>query len=184
MPTTANSFHEMLDEQVDRQGFMLLQMPTTFGKNIVSVVYTIGLSRHGFPELVMAGAQEEKALPILVEIGLRIMDARVDLAGVSADPRMSIEIDDVANVPFKLVDVTESLEAVGAEPGEPDDDDIGPFYPYQAKYYLERHNLNAEGLRILNVSFPDPSGVFPWQEGCSISELDIFNLKSKASPLH
>lgn len=184
MSTTAASFHEMVDEQVDRQGFMLLQIPTKFGERIVTVMHTIGLSKHGLPELVMAGAQAEKALPILAEIGLRIMDARVDLACVSADPRMSLEIEDVANVPFKLVDITESFGEIESYLEPHDDDEIGPFYPFQAKYYLERHNLNPEGLRIINVCFPDPKGLFPWQEGCSISEVDIFNLKARASTLH
>ncbi|WP_432833036.1 DUF4262 domain-containing protein [Dactylosporangium sp. CA-092794] len=102
--------------------------------------YTVGLTAHGYPELLIAGLPPEIAHDLLNDLAARVYDKAERF---SHGQRIS--------------DLIAGYEAVLVE-GEPTDD----LLPGVA---IARYG--REQVRLLQVIWPDPQGRFPWDAGYS-----------------
>lgn len=140
------------DSAMERLRAQIETMVSELGHAVIMVMpdagtaafsYTIGLGEAGWPEIVMTGIQGEQSREILNQ-AVKWLRRR------ETAPRDGMVLADAVNVPLRLRSVT-----------------VGHGHRY-AKIAAERHvhkGMPPEEFQVLQLLWPDVSGLYPDQEG-------------------
>jgi len=136
-----DEFDEVLhrqDEHIDRVGWSVTMVLPTDGEPGPPFAYTVGLTEHGFPELVIAGLPPHIAQALLNDLAGRVYD-RADRFRHGQ----------------RIGDLLAGYDAVIVD--GPATEALYPGAAY-ARYGTDR-------VRLQQVVWPDRAGRFPWEPG-------------------
>ncbi len=126
------------DEHIDRKGWSVTMVMPTDDDPGTPFAYTVGLTAHGFPELVIAGLPPHIAHAVLNDLAGRVYDTAVRFSHGQ-----------------RIGDLLVGYDAVIVD--GPATEALYPGAAY-ARYGTDR-------VRLQQVAWPDPQGRFPWQPG-------------------
>lgn len=136
-----DAFDEVLrrqGEHIDRVGWSVTMVAPTDDDPGVTFAYTVGLTAHAFPELVIAGLPPAIAHALLNDLAGRVYDTAVRFGHGQ-----------------RIGDLVVGYDAVIVD--GPATEMLYPGAAY-ARY-------GADRVRLQQVVWPDPQGRFPWQPG-------------------
>lgn len=137
-----DDFLRRQEQILDTVGWAVMHvLPAADTDTTTPFAYTVGLTAHGYPELLIVGLPPEIAHDLLNDLAARVYDKAEQF---SHGQRIS--------------DLIAGHDAVLVE-GEPTDD----LLPGVA---IARYG--REQVRLLQVIWPDPQGRFPWHAGYSM----------------
>jgi hypothetical protein len=136
-----NDYDAVLSQQhehIDRVGWSVMAVVPTDDDPDPPFAYTVGLTEHDFPELIIAGLPPDTAHALLNDLARRVYDRAVRFAHGQ-----------------RLGDLLIGYIAVIV-----DGPATGPLYPGAA--YAQ---YGTDRVRLQQVVWPDPAGRFPWEPG-------------------
>lgn len=135
------AFFQKTRSLIETHGFTIIATEThpEHTGHQTAYAYTVGLTAHGHPELLMVGLPPEMMQQLLHDMGKAVVDGRVYHHGERVE---------------KIVK-TFSLGIV-AVPADVFTDYVG----------VAAHMAEASSVRGQQVLIPDPSGILPWDERC------------------
>jgi hypothetical protein len=142
----SNGQHEYLERVnkiIDESGWMVQGVVAAKTAPGPTFAYTVGLTPHGFPELITAGPPVRTAKEVLNQLARRVFDRNERFTDGQVIP-----------------EVLSGFDAVIVE-GSYGRDHLWPATAlalYEAEYQV----------RLQQVVWPDPDGRFPWDEGYSM----------------
>ncbi|MDG4834181.1 DUF4262 domain-containing protein [Solwaraspora sp. WMMD1047] len=141
--TNIDDFLRRQEEIIDRIGWAVMHVLPTYDDPDITTpfAYTVGLTAHDYPELIIAGLPPEVAHGLLNDLAGRLYDKAERFA---CGQRIS--------------DLIAGYDAVLVE-GAP----IDALLPGVA---IARYGRNR--VRLLQVVWPDPQGRFPWDAGYDV----------------
>ncbi|MEV6601518.1 DUF4262 domain-containing protein [Actinoplanes sp. NPDC051346] len=136
-----------IGETIERLGVYLEFVPQP--TPLETCWYTIGLTDHGHPELILFGLPPDISRPVLHEIAADIIAGRrTYAAGQHAD------------------DVLEGHRVQFVAVSEPD-----RHLPAAAQFYA----ASGSAVRALQIVWPDRYHRWPWQPGTSVADMPVLS---------
>lgn len=133
-------FNTQLEEMIASAGWAVIATATV--SDDLPFAYTVGLTTHGLPELVITGLEAAVTHQLLNTAAAM---ARAG-APLTHGQRLPEVIDGFA---MTVLDATEGIERIGVWPGAA----------------LERY---GDSVRLFQLVWPDQNARFPWDPGCAL----------------
>jgi hypothetical protein len=135
-----NSFLRRMNQRIDQQGWAVLTVLPAYDRPMAPFAYTIGLTAHQSPELIIAGVDPCVAEPLLNELARRVVK---DAQRFTPGQRIS--------------DLLRGYDAILVEGAA-----TAALRPAAAFVHY-----GEDRVRLQQVVWPDPQGRFPWEPGCT-----------------
>lgn len=135
-------FMRRTEQRIDRQGWAVLTVSPTDDTPHVPFAYTVGLTAHACPEIIIAGADSAVSEHLLNDLAKRVVK-RADRFTTGQ----------------RISDLLDGYDAVLVEGPA-----VGALRPAAA--YVR---YGEERVMLQQVVWPDVHGRFPWEPGCILS---------------